>query len=83
MSNSKSGSVAYIFDNLGPHLNVTGASRALFFGGKQSQLGVKVDSMDGVHWNAPRRFTVLVVVGDQHLHVRAIDHAPIAYCNHA
>ena len=39
--------------------------------------------MDCVHWQAPGRFAVLVVVGDQDLHVRAVDQASFAYGNHA
>ena len=53
-------------------------SEALLSGGKQSQLVVKIFSMDGVH-----RIAVLVVVRNQHLHVRAIDQTPLAYGNHA
>jgi hypothetical protein len=39
--------------------------------------------MDGVHGNAPCRFAVLVVVGNQDLHVRSVNQAALAYSNHA
>lgn len=53
-------------------------SEALLSGGKQSQLVVKIFSMDSVH-----RIAVLVVVRNQHLHVHAIYQTPFAYGNHA
>lgn len=73
----------HIFNNFGPNLDLTGPPRPIFLRGKLPQLGVEVDPVDGVHGHAPGGLAVLVVLGDQDLHVRAIDQTAVAYRDHA
>lgn len=67
--------LAYVVDNLGPHPDLTGASRALLLGGKQPQLAVKIFSMNSIQ----RVIDILVIIWNQHLHVGAVDKARFSY----
>ena len=76
-------SLAYVFNSLGPHLDITGTSGSLLSCSKHLELGVKILSMDAVRGQTPSRFAIIVVTRNQHVHVSTVDQASLSYGNHA
>ena len=64
--------LAIIVYHFGQRPDFAGTSGPFLLGGEPSQLAVEVDTVDGVHGQAPRRFAVLVVGADLGLHVGAV-----------